>query len=134
MSPNQPSPELSRVRLGYIPLTDAAPLVVALERGYFARYGLDVTLVRQPSWATLRDKLLVGHLDGAHLLAPMALACALGVEGVPQRLVAALSLGLGGNAITVADNLYRELQAVAGSEPVTVKTLARLIARRRAAG
>lgn len=134
MSPNPPSPELSRVHLGYIPLTDAAPLVVALERGHFERYGLDVTLARQPSWATLRDKLAVGHLDGAHLLAPMALACTLGMEGVPQRLVAALSLGLGGNAITVADNLYRDMQAAAADEPVGAQALLRVIERRRGAG
>ena len=134
MSPTPPRPELSRVHLGYIPLNDAAPLVVALERGHFERHGLDVTLARQSSWATLRDKLAVGHLDGAHLLAPMALACTLGIEGMPQRLVAALSLGLGGNAITVADNLYRDMQAAADGEPVTVQALARVIERRRAAG
>ena len=134
MSPHPPPPELSRVRLGYIPLTDAAPLVVALEHGHFARHGLDVTLSRQPSWATLRDKLAVGHLDGAQLLAPLALASTLGVEGLPQRLLTALSLGLGGNAITVADNLYRELHAAAEDEPPTAKALARVIANRRAAG
>lgn len=134
MSRHPLQPELSRVHLGYIPLTDAAPLVVALEREHFARHGLDVTLARQASWATLRDKLVVGHLDGAHLLAPMALGCTLGIEGVPQRLLTALSLGLGGNAITVADNLYREMQATAGDEPVTVQALSQVIARRRAAG
>lgn len=134
MSPNMPTPELPRLRLGYIPLTDAAPLVVALENGHFEHYGLDVSLSRQPSWATLRDKLGIGHLDGAHLLAPMALACSLGVEGVPQRLVTALSLGLGGNAITVADNLYRDMQAAADGQPVTAAALATVIARRRAAG
>lgn len=134
MNPGIPTPELPRLRLGYIPLTDAAPLVVALEHGHFARYGLDVSLSRQPSWATLRDKLGVGHLDGAHLLAPMALACPLGVEGMPQRLVTALSLGLGGNAITVADNLYRDMQTAADGQPVTAAALASVIARRRAAG
>lgn len=134
MSRQPLQPELSRVHLGFIPLTDAAPLVVALERGHFARHGLDVTLARQASWATLRDKLAVGHLDGAHLLAPMTLACTLGVEGVPQRLIAALSLGLGGNAITVADNLYREMQTAAGDQPVTVQALAQVVTRRRAAG
>ena len=129
-----PTPELPTVRLGYIPLTDAAPLVVALENGHFAHYGLDVSLSRQPSWATLRDKLSVGHLDGAHLLAPMALACSLGLEGVPQQLVTALSLGLGGNAITVADNLYRDMLAAADGRPATAEALASVIARRRATG
>ncbi len=134
MTPSSLAPELPRLRLGYIPLTDAAPLVVALERGHFARYGLEVTLSREPSWATLRDKLGVGQLDGAHLLAPMALACTLGIEGVPQRLVTALSLGLNGNAITVADNLYRDMLAAADGQPVTAAALASVIARRRATG
>ncbi len=128
------APELSQLRLGYIPLTDAAPLVVARERGYFERHGLAVRLSRQPSWATLRDKLAIGQIDGAHLLAPMALACSVGVEGVGQALVTALSMGLNGNAITVADWLYREMQEAARGQPVTAASLAGVVSRRRAAG
>ena len=124
MTANKPNPELAQLRLGYIPLTDAAPLIVALEHGHFARYGLDVTLSQQTSWATLRDKLGVGYLDGAHLLAPMALACSLGIEGVQQPLVTALSLGLNGNAITVADNLFRDMQAGADGHPASAAALA----------
>lgn len=134
MTANKPNPEQAQVRLGYIPLTDAAPLIVALEHGYFARYGLDVTLSRQTSWATLRDKLGVGYLDGAHLLAPMALACSLGIEGVRQPLVTALSLGLNGNAITVADNLFRDMQAGADGHPTSAAALAAMVAQRRASG
>jgi ABC-type nitrate/sulfonate/bicarbonate transport system substrate-binding protein len=51
---------MPRVRLGFVPLTDCAPLVLARERGYFRDEGIDVTLSREPSWATIRDKLAVG--------------------------------------------------------------------------
>ena len=54
------------LRLGFIPLTDCAPLVVAKTLGFFAEEGLDVELSREVSWATLRDKVTVGALDGAH--------------------------------------------------------------------
>jgi len=54
-------PEKPRLTLGMVALTDSAPLVVALEKGWFAAEGLDVTLSRQPSWASLRDRLLVGR-------------------------------------------------------------------------
>ena len=62
-----------RLRLGFIALDDAAALIVADALGYFADEGLEVDLVREVSWATMRDKLAVGALDGAHLLAPLAL-------------------------------------------------------------
>ena len=63
-----------RLRLGFIALNDAAALIVADALGYFAEEGLAVDLVREVSWATVRDKLAVGALDGAHLLAPLTLA------------------------------------------------------------
>jgi|GEM_PF-7078309 len=65
------------LRLGYIPLTDCLPLVVAQERGFFEEQGLKVELCCEPSWANIRDKLIVGHFDGAQLLVPMLLAASL---------------------------------------------------------
>lgn len=62
------------IALGFLPLCDAAPLIVAEAKGYYRNAGLDVRLVREPSWANIRDKLAYGVLDAAHLLAPMALA------------------------------------------------------------
>ena len=66
-----------RLTLGFVPLTDAAPLLVAQARGFFAAEGLEVTLSREVSWATIRDKVAVGALDGAHMLAPLAIAATL---------------------------------------------------------
>ena len=69
-----PPLETTALTLGFIPLTDCAPLVAALEQGLFAAEGLDVRLSREASWANIRDKVTIGALDGAHMLAPMALA------------------------------------------------------------
>ena len=66
-----------KIRIGYMPLTDSLPLVVAQEAGYFAAEGLDVELQPEWSWASLRDRLLVGQLDAAPMLAPMMMATSL---------------------------------------------------------
>lgn len=98
-----------RLALGYVPLVDAAPLVVAVEGGFAAAEGLCVDLVRESSWATLRDKLALGLLDGAHMLAPLAIASVLGISGPETRLAVPLALNLNGNAITVSRALWAEM-------------------------
>ena len=62
------------LNIGFIPLTDCAPLVVGKAKGFFAGQDLDVSLSREASWATVRDKVAIGALDAAHMLAPMTLA------------------------------------------------------------
>ena len=116
-----------RLRFGFIALDDAAPLIVAAARGVFAEEGLEVELVREVSWATMRDKLEVGALDGAHLLAPMALAAAASEELSP--LIAPLALNLNGPAVTLSSRLARSVGAGPGAEG-----LGRLVARRREEG
>lgn len=101
----------ARVRLGFVPLTDCAPLVIARERGFFRDEGLDVTLSREPSWATVRDKLAVGALDGAQLLAPMSLSTSLGIDGVDVPLTVPLCLDRNGNAVTVSTALASRIAA-----------------------
>lgn len=94
------------LRLGFIPLIDAAPLIAAQERGFFAEEGLAVSLHRQIGWANVRDKLSFGHLDAAHALLGMPLASYLGRDSFCEPLVAVMGLGSGGNAITVRRELY----------------------------
>jgi ABC-type nitrate/sulfonate/bicarbonate transport system substrate-binding protein len=119
-----------RLRLGFIALNDAATMIVARERGFFAAEGLDVELSRQVSWATIRDKVNVGALDGAHMLAPMALATSLGAAGgEPTSLIAPLALNLNGPAITLSSRL-----AGAVAPGTDASGLARLVARRREEG
>ena len=109
------------LKLGFLALLDAAPLLVAKERGFFTEQGLDVELQRQSSWAGLRDKLAVGALDGAQMLAPMVLASTLGLGGVREPLVAALALNLGGNSITLSSALAARVRKT-GSLAAAVKT------------
>lgn len=112
---------LSELKLGFIPLTDCAPLAVAQALGFFEEEGLAVELVREASWATIRDKVAVGALDGAHMLAPMALAA----EG---GILAPLALNRNGSAITVSRALAEEI-ADGGAA-----ALAQVVAARRASG
>ena len=93
------------LRLGFIPLIDAAPMIAARERGFFAEEGLTVSLHRQIGWANVRDKLSFGHLDAAQALG-MPLASYLGRDSFFEPLVAVMGLGSGGNAITVRRALF----------------------------
>ena len=102
--------EKQKLELGFIPLTDCAPLVVAKEKGFFAAQGLDVTLSRESSWANVRDKVCTGMLDGAQMLAAMPLMSVL--EGYScEPMVTSFSLDLNGNAITVSKELYGRMLA-----------------------
>jgi NitT/TauT family transport system ATP-binding protein/nitrate/nitrite transport system substrate-binding protein len=119
-----------KLRLGFIALNDAAAMIVAHARGYFTAEGLEVSLSREVSWATMRDKIKVGALDGAHMLAPTALAITLGASGgEPTPVLAPFALNLNGPAITLSSRLA----AVVGPG-ASADGLARLIARRRAEG
>ena len=94
------------IRIGVIALTDSAPFVVAQKMGFFEAQSLTVELVKQASWATLRDKLAYGEIDAAHMLSPMAIALQLGLGGSPRKeVVAPLVLNRSGNAITVSKSL-----------------------------
>lgn len=106
-----PAAEKSELRLGYMRLTDSAPLIIAQQLGYFAEYGLDVILERQSSWANIRDKIAADYLDAAQMLAPMPLTTSLGIGGVRTPLLTGLSLSLNGNAITVSNELQAQIQS-----------------------
>ncbi len=93
-------PEIAHLTVGYMPLLDSAPLLWAAHRGYFRAAGLDVELVREVSWASLRDRLAYGALDAAQCLAPMPVAATLGADGVGVPMVTGLCLSQGGSAIT----------------------------------
>ena len=126
------------LRIGFIPLCDAAALIVAVDKGFAADEGLDVTLVREVSWSNVRDKLNIGLFDAAHLLAPVAIASSLGLGHVKVPIVAPFNLGLNGNAITVSPALHAAImEEIVGDrlDPmVTALALARVVAARRKAG
>lgn len=124
--------------IGFIPLVDAAALIVAVDKGFTKAEGLDVTLVREVSWSNVRDKLNIGLFDAAHLLAPVAIASTLGLSQVKVPIVASFNLGLNGNAITVSPALHAAIMGEADGDltdpMVTAKALARVVAARRKAG
>jgi ABC-type nitrate/sulfonate/bicarbonate transport system substrate-binding protein len=127
-----------RLRIGFIPLCDAAALIVAVDRGFTTAEGLDVELVREVSWSNVRDKLNIGIFDAAHLLAPVAIASSLGLGHVKVPIIAALALGVNGNAITVSPPLHAALTAAADgdiADPlVSARALARVVAQRMVKG
>jgi ABC-type nitrate/sulfonate/bicarbonate transport system substrate-binding protein len=94
------------IRIGFLALTDAAPLVVAQARGCFARRGLPVELCREVGWATIRDKVIYGELDAAHAPAPMLWAAQLGLGCAPADVCTGFVFNLHGNAITLATRLW----------------------------
>jgi nitrate/nitrite transport system substrate-binding protein len=93
------------VNVGFVPLFDAAPLIVALEMGYFADEHLRVVLHRQIGWGNVRDKLTFGQLDASHALLGMPPLSVLGKDLFVEPLVAIVALGTGGNAITISRRL-----------------------------
>jgi ABC-type nitrate/sulfonate/bicarbonate transport system substrate-binding protein len=103
-----PAPSIGNnrtLRIGYVPLTDAAPLIVADALGLFAAAGVRVTLSAERAWAAVRDKLAFGALDGAHLLGPMAIALATGAGGLRRRLEVTARLARNGNTIVLSHAL-----------------------------
>lgn len=104
-SANEAAPR--ELRLGFVPLTDCAPLVMAHELGLFRKYGLTVRLCRELGWASIRDKIIHGELDAAHAVAAMPLAATLGLGSVACDCLTALVLNLHGNAITLSQDLWR---------------------------
>lgn len=103
---------MSRVILncGYVPLIDSAPLIIAKELGFAEHEGLVLNLLRQPSWAALRDLLALGHLDAAHMLAPLPIAMSLGLSGAQVDVAAPLVLSANGTVFGVSTALADRLR------------------------
>ncbi len=95
------------LRLGFIALNDAAPLIVAHEHGFFHRHGLTVALSREAGWATIRDKVVYRELDAAHALGAMAVSTTLGLGCLPCDCLTACVLNTNGNCITLSEELWR---------------------------
>jgi len=104
------APEKDELKLGFIKLTDCAPLVIAKELGYFEEEGLFVTLEAQANWKILLDRVISGELDGAHMLAGQPLGAVIGI-GTRADVVTPFSMDLNGNAITVSNEVWQQMQA-----------------------
>ncbi len=123
-------------RIGFVPLVDAALPILAHELGFAAAEGVRIELVRDVTWATVRDRLLYGHTDAAHLVAPLAIATALGRDRPAVPLTVPFVLGLNGNAITFSTALGEAcgLGESLGDPIVLGAALKAVAAQRRAAG
>ena len=110
-----------KIKLGFIALTDCAPLVAAKELGLFAKYGVDVELSKEASWANIRDKILNGELDGAHCLFSMPLSVYTGIGGkAGSEMKIAMVLNNNGQAITLSKDFcslvgFKEVSKVTGA-------------------
>ncbi len=93
---------MTPLSIAFLPLTDSAPLVAAREKGFAEAQGIDLSLVRTTSWATLRDRLVYGQVQAAHMLAPLAIAVTLGLSQHPAALSAPFKLNVNGNALVMA--------------------------------
>lgn len=93
------------LKLGFIKLTDMAPLAIAKEKGFFAEEGLTVTLEPQANWKVLVDNVASGGLDGAHMLAGHPIASGAGI-GAKVKIVTPLSLDMNGKAVTLSNKVY----------------------------
>ncbi|EAU41635.1 nitrate transporter component, nrtA [Fulvimarina pelagi HTCC2506] len=101
---------LDVVHAGYLPLLDSASLVVAVRLGFAERYGLDLKLHRERSWATVRDRMSVGHFDCAQMPAPLPIAMSLSLGPLNTETFAPMVLNTGGNAVTVGNEVAAALK------------------------
>ena len=110
-----------KIKLGFISLTDCAPLVAAKELGLFAKYGVDVELEKEASWAVVRDKMLNGEIDGAHCLFSMPLSVYTGIGGkAGSEMKIAMVLNNNGQSITLSRDFcgqvgFKEIKKVAAA-------------------
>ncbi len=122
--------------IGFLPLVDACLPILAREHGFAEAEGISLRLVRDMSWATVLDRLLYGHSDAAHMVAPLAIATTLGRGRPAQPVSVPFVLGLNGNAITLRPELAQQV-GLAGQlgDPVAVgAALAEVAWKRREAG
>ncbi|HAI31627.1 MAG TPA: nitrate transporter [Thalassospira sp.] len=130
----------NKVRLGFVPLVDCAIPVVARAMGFAQQEDIDLELVREMSWAAIRDKLSFGMFEAAHLLAGIPIAARLGLGGLPvQNIVVPMALGRGGNAITVSTQLYQRMleadpNAMLGPRGRSARALKKVIDEDKAEG
>ncbi len=132
--------EKAGVKLGFIKLTDCAPLVIAKELGYFGDEGLNVELEAQSNWKVLLDRVIDGQLDGAHMLAGQPIGATIGF-GTKAHVITAYSLDYNGNAITVSNDIWRQMQEVDPAlasptppHPITADSLKPIVERYRQQG
>lgn len=123
---------IGELTIGFLPLVDACLPILAREHGFAEDEGVSLTLMKDMSWATVLDRLLFGHSDAAHLVAPLAIATTLGLGRPARQLSVPFVLGLNGNAITLRSDLAARIETGGGlGDPAAVGAALAEIARER---
>ena len=133
-------PEKEQIKLGFIKLTDMAPLAVAYEKGFFEDEGLYVTLEPQANWKVVLDRVITGELDGSHMLAGQPLGASIGI-GTKADIVTAFSMDLNGKAITVSNEVWNLMKPSVPNDasgkpkhPISASTLKPALEKFKASG
>ena len=99
------APEITEVKIGFIPLTDCAPIVVAAEMGFDKKYGIKIVPSKEASWAGVRDKVVNGELHAAHVLYGLVYGVQMGIGGKQKDMAVLMGLNHNGQAITLSNQL-----------------------------
>ena len=113
------APEKKELRVGFMPLTDCASVVIAATEGFDRKHGIKITPVKETSWAAIRDKLITGELDAAHVLYGLVYGVQMGIGGIRRDMAVLMTLNRNGQGITLSRQLHE--QGVADGE--TLKSL-----------
>ncbi len=114
------SPEVSKVNFGIIALTDCSPFVIAYEKGFFKKYGIEATITKGASWASIRDSLTNGDIQATHMLLGMPIASTMGLGGAPKKeMIVPWIVNRNGQSITLANSLKGKIS----SDPNALKPL-----------
>lgn len=108
MTPRSRNSSTASIRLGYVPLTDAAPLIVARGLGLFEKHGVRVELSRELGWGTVRDKIVYGELDAAHAPGGLLFSLLAGTHSAAAKVRVLMLLTKQGNAITLSRRLWEK--------------------------
>jgi nitrate/nitrite transport system substrate-binding protein len=115
------APETSKMRFGIIALTDCSPIVIAHEKGFFKKYGIDSTIAKGANWAAIRDSLSSGDNQATHMLLGMPIASTMGLLGSPKKpMIIPWLLNRNGQAISLANKFKGKVAA----DPACIKTFA----------
>lgn len=100
------APELSEIRVGFIPLTDCASVVMAAVKGFDKKYGITIVPSKEASWAAVRDKLVSGELNASHILYGQLYGLQMGLSGPQTEMAALMTINQNGQGITLANQLH----------------------------
>lgn len=117
----------TEIAAGFIPLTDSAILVAARECGFAEEEDVALTLLRETSWANIRDRMAVGQFEAAHMLAPMPIAFELGLTPLSLEVLVPMAMGLGGNAVTLGSRLFEKMAKATPFSPPDPKGAGRAL-------